>query len=78
MCVAVAMLLSCFSPGDMDKNASPRLLQPFMIHTAGYVATPVEVTKEEVRRRLALVSMCYPQARPSRGMLKQVYNFLCA
>lgn len=78
VCVAVAMLLACFSPGESDKGSSPRLLQPFMVHKAGYVATPVPVSKEEVRRRLAFVSSSYPQARPSRGMLKQVYNFLCA
>ncbi|BDA46503.1 Uncharacterized protein C3F10.06c at N-terminal half [Coccomyxa sp. Obi] len=34
-----------------------------------------EVTKGEVRQRLALVSGYYPSARPTRGCLKQVYNF---
>jgi len=35
----------------------------------------VEVTKDEVRRRLALVSRSHAEARPTRGSLKQVYAF---
>jgi hypothetical protein len=34
-----------------------------------------KVTKQSVRQVLAFVSSCYPQARPTRGMLKQVFNF---
>lgn len=34
------------------------------------------VSKDEIRRALAFVSTCYPHARPSRGSLRQVYNFL--
>ena len=34
------------------------------------------VSKDEIRRALAFVSGCYPHARPSRGSLRQVYNFL--
>lgn len=34
------------------------------------------VSKDEIRRALAFVSACYPHARPSRGSLRQVYNFL--
>lgn len=33
------------------------------------------VSKHSVRQRLALVSGYYPVARPTRGSLKQVYNF---
>ncbi len=33
------------------------------------------VTKGDVRQRLALVSGCYPNARPTRGSLKQIFNF---
>ena len=33
-------------------------------------------TKDDVRRRLALVSQTHPDARPTRGSLKQVYNYL--
>ena len=29
-------------------------------------------TKQEMRRRLAFLSSCYPLARPSQGLLKQV------
>ena len=34
-----------------------------------------EVTKDYVRQRLAFVSSYYPSAQPTRGCLKQVYNF---
>ncbi len=33
------------------------------------------VTKHSIRRVLALITRLYPLARPSRGMLKQVFNF---
>lgn len=33
------------------------------------------VTKHSVRQQLAFVSAAYPDARPTRGMLKQVFNF---
>lgn len=33
------------------------------------------VDKADVRRRLAHVSACYPAARPTRGSLRQVFNF---
>lgn len=36
---------------------------------------PIPVSKQSVRQQLALVSGCYPLARPTRGMLKQVFNF---
>ena len=36
---------------------------------------PPQVTKQSVRQALAFVSSHYPQARPTRGMLKQVFNF---
>lgn len=40
------------------------------------LSLPVEaVSKQSVRQRLAWVSGCYPPARPTRGMLKQVFNF---
>ena len=40
------------------------------------VVAPAPVTKDEVRRRLAEVSARHPEAMPSRGTLKQVYNYL--
>ena len=33
------------------------------------------VTKQSIRRVLAVISRLYPLARPTRGMLKQVFNF---
>lgn len=33
------------------------------------------VSKQSVRQHLARVSGCYPLARPTRAMLKQVFNF---
>lgn len=38
-------------------------------------AATAGVTKGDVRQRLALVSGYYPSARPTRGSLKQVFNF---
>ena len=34
-----------------------------------------EVSKTAVRQQLAFVSACYPSACPSRGMLRQTFNF---
>lgn len=42
-------------------------------HNKGH---PEAVNKDDIRRALAYVSACYPHARPSRGSLRQVYNFL--
>lgn len=41
----------------------------------GHAVPVVPVSKQSVRQQLALVSGCYPLARPTRGMLKQVFNF---
>jgi tRNA A64-2'-O-ribosylphosphate transferase len=59
--VAVARLIS----EDARAGSNP----------AGVVAA-APVTKDEVRRRLAEVSARHPDAMPSRGTLKQVYNYL--
>jgi tRNA A64-2'-O-ribosylphosphate transferase len=37
---------------------------------------PSKATKDDVRRRLAIISRTHPDARPTRGSLKQVYNYL--
>jgi hypothetical protein len=34
------------------------------------------ITKDSVRRALAVVSAQHPEASPSRGTLKQVFNYL--
>jgi hypothetical protein len=36
---------------------------------------PNAVSKQCVRQKLAAVSSCYPSARPTRGLLKQVFSF---
>ena len=34
-----------------------------------------QVSKDVIRAKLGLLSRAYPTARPSRGSLKQVFNF---
>lgn len=101
MCLAVAVLLGCFSPpGDAAGCAAtapgsalagssalcfagpwpcPELYakQQQQHDAAGSgPRLPAEpVSKQSVRQRLALVSGCYPLARPTRAMLKQVFNY---
>jgi hypothetical protein len=71
--VAVTLLLGCYSDGDGAAQQWPVFLQCW---SAAPHCVPVDlVTKHSVRQRLALVSACYPPARPTRGMLKQVFNF---
>lgn len=77
MCVAVAVLVACYGPCDEGSGYLPRWqqqqgpLQPQPPH-----GCPLEqVTKHTVRQRLAAVSSAYPQARPTRGNLKQVFNY---
>ena len=43
--------------------------------TISPAVSQLEVTKDNVRQRLAYVSSSYPIARPTRGSLKQVFNF---
>ncbi len=75
VCVAVAALLACFgAPGGEAGGggpASPAWAQPYEAEARGVDA----VSKEAVRQRLAFVSGCYSGGRPTRGMLRQVYNF---
>lgn len=67
VCLAVALLLQCqqLSTGAMPQADSS---DP---SSAGL--SPV--TKLSVRQKLTMVSAYYPQARPTRGMLKQVFNY---
>ena len=39
------------------------------------MADGTPVTKQSIRRVLAIISRLYPLARPTRGLLKQVFNF---
>lgn len=54
----------------------PVFVGPFQMHK-GKVLLPTgrNVTKHSVRQALAFVSSHCPQARPTRGMLRQVFNF---
>ena len=71
VCTAVALLEACYSTGNLDAGQGPELAQAWSTDSC----PPAMVTKQSVRQRLALVSSCYPAACPTRGMLKQVYNF---
>jgi hypothetical protein len=85
VCMAVALLLACFTPPDTaaaaaGASAAPADCGPHFL--SGWTAAqqqqqlpPEPVSKHSVRQRLALVSSCYPAARPTRGSLKQVFNF---
>lgn len=41
----------------------------------GFGDLPRKVSRCELRRQLAVVSACYPAARPSSAMLRQVFSF---
>eukprot|EP00873_Tetraselmis_striata_P021935 jgi/Tetstr1/442199/TSEL_030347.t2 len=70
--VAVAALLSGLGgPGGLQVASAERGTS---LDGAAQQSAPPRVTKDEVRRQLAAVCRFYPLARPSRGMLKQVYS----
>ncbi|KXZ52061.1 hypothetical protein GPECTOR_10g1084 [Gonium pectorale] len=73
VCIAVAALLACYGPcGAQSAEAGgPAWLQSYAGPGAPAGGSP---SKDAVRQRLAFVSGCYPPARPTRGMLRQVYN----
>lgn len=74
VCVAVAALLACYGPCSPDQ---PAFVQAFD-GGGGAWEPPEHVTREAVRQRLAFLSACYPLGRPTRGMLRQVFNFFVA
>ncbi|DBA66398.1 TPA: hypothetical protein ACH3X2_002378 [Trebouxia sp. C0005] len=79
VCLAVAMHLACFQACTSDPGVQ-RFVRPYRrtAHTPGarlLMPGGAAVTKHSIRRVLALISRLYPLARPSRGMLKQVFNF---
>jgi hypothetical protein len=98
VCLAVAVLLGCFSAPDSTTShagggappaAAPTFVGEWQAAAGGQQQPqqppqpqqqlPVDpVSKQSVRQRLALVSSCYPLARPTRGMLKQVFGFFNA
>jgi Rit1 DUSP-like domain len=84
VCVAVAVLLACFTPPGVQSAGAQQLSGPTFVGpwppsdvSGGLSVTlpPEPVTKQSMRQRLAFVSSCYPIARPARGGLKQVYNY---
>lgn len=79
VCLAVAVHLACFTGCSNDTNVL-RFVKPYKAsqHSPGSrLLTPdgTPVSKHSIRRVLAIVSRFYPLARPTRGMLKQVFNF---
>lgn len=73
------MHLACFQACTSDPGVQ-RFVRPYRrtAHTPGarlLMPGGAAVTKHSIRRVLALITRLYPLARPSRGMLKQVFNF---
>jgi hypothetical protein len=58
---------------DSQQEAEQSTLQQLQQCMPQLPAVPV--SKQSVRQQLALVSGCFPLARPTRAMLKQVFNF---
>lgn len=58
-----------------QQQAGLQAAQQAQCGQAAPVLPVVPVSKQSVRQQLARVSGCYPLARPTRAMLKQVYNF---
>lgn len=56
-------------------GAAPQQQQQGQQQCATPLLPPAPVSKQSVRQQLALVSGAYPLARPTRAMLKQVFNF---
>ncbi|KAL3137186.1 hypothetical protein ABBQ32_006750 [Trebouxia sp. C0010 RCD-2024] len=79
VCLAVAVYLACFQACSSDAGVQ-RFVRPYRAHTHRpgtrlLMPDDTPVTKHSIRRVLAIVSRLYPLARPTRGMLKQVFNF---
>ena len=79
VCLAVAVYLACFKACSSDAGVQsfvgPYKAQTHRPGTRLLMPDNTPVTKHSIRRVLAVVSRLYPLARPTRGMLKQVYNF---
>lgn len=79
VCLAVAMHLACFQACTNDAGIQ-HFVQPYKgrAHKPGtrlLMPDGTSVTKHSIRRVLAIISRLYPLARPTRGNLKQVFNF---
>jgi tRNA A64-2'-O-ribosylphosphate transferase len=82
--VAVALLAACFrevaaaAGGGAGAAASPPRVRFVGAAAGGDASAPpcADMSKLALRRWLAFVSAHHPDARPTRGLLKQVYCFL--
>lgn len=72
VCVAVALLLACYTPPSSGET--PTWVRPYRGVNPAAWSGLLAISKEAVRQRLAFVSGCYPPGRPTRGMLRQVFN----
>lgn len=70
VCITVALLLACFSTEFSDKNCPSKFSNAYKTGTITDLPT-----KQGVKQHLGLVTSWYSKGRPTRGMLKQVYNF---
>ena len=90
VCVAIALLLACFDftssipeGGPPEGRESGTRLPPleFLGRLRLVDGQPVlpaaapAVTRQRLRQALAYVTARYPQARPTRGNLRQVLHF---
>ena len=79
VCLAVAVYLACFQACSSDAAVhsfvGPYQPQTHKPGTRLLMPNDTPVTKNSMRRVLAIISRLYPLARPTRGMLKQVFNF---
>merc|ERR1712008_627737 len=66
VCVTVAILL-CHYPESCNAN--------HILTFVPQVSIPNPLTKDCLRQCLRLVAVNHPQAQPTRGMLKQVFNY---
>ncbi|GLI70274.1 hypothetical protein VaNZ11_015206 [Volvox africanus] len=79
VCIAVALLLACYGPCYTGGPSAPAWKRPYCTSdevgiSRGRELVPRGITKDAVRQCLAYVSEFYPNARPTRGMLRQVFN----
>ena len=64
---------ACLGKQHLSRSAASDNGYAFDAALLGMPAEQLGRSKQEMRRRLAFLSSCYPIARPSQGMLKQVH-----
>jgi len=70
--VAVAALQAFFVP-----QSAQAALASLTLHPSAGLAQPAQpLSKHSIRQQLATVCSAYPDARPTRGNLKQAFNLL--